>query len=443
MSPVSKGPLLDSDLLPLPHESLFSMLARIARANLCNASQASELFLGKPRSTRMPFLCYERGGRSAEFVRRRLANRTDWPMTAIHPTELASLDTYHGVWFDRNLVLCPHCIGHRYHSHWHQLLGLQLCPWHGTPLQRACQYCDTPFRPYAASMSMFHSLYSCHHCHAAYHPDVFALETGALWKEAEVIDRAFSGYRQWARRVAATLRHYEVRHQWSENCIEQWWTVDEAMRAMADLAGPSPPGCQSLTGGVTHYVWPLRPSAGLGARDTLYESAWNTHQATHVYTATLEDLRTWILDTHRLPKKAGLSPQIFQNNAIQIGNWPPAALAYMLLRLTWECPDTWSPAAKIRVRQMVEPSRVQQLWHVVYEPRTTRVLTFATFAALYWMIKRADGPTLPRYRGDDRITTAYLGHAGRLRFGAVWFPTIPGLLEEEARDPRYLNLAAL
>ncbi len=238
------------------------------------------------------------------------------------------------------------------------------------------------------------------------------------------------------------MRHYNVGHQWNETCIEQWWSVDEAMRAMADLLGPAPPGCRPLTEKITHYVWPLRPRTSLGARDTLYESAWNTHRAQLFYTATLEKLRTWILDTHRLPA-THLSPQIFEHNAVRIGEWPPAALAYMLLRLTWECPDTWSPAAKIRVSQMIEPSRVQQCWHVVYEARTTRALTLSTFAALYWMIMHATGPTLPRYRADDRVTTAYLGEAGRLRFGAVWFPTIPGILEDEARDPGYLDLTRI
>lgn len=122
---------------------------------------------------------------------------------------------------------------------------------------------------------------------------------------------------------------------------------------------------------------------------------------------------------------------------------PPAALAYMLLRLTWESVERWSPLVEVDVRQFIESSYVQRCWNVVYDPRTTRALTFATFAGLYWMIKQASGPTVPRYRADDRITTAYLGMAGEQLFGAVWFPTIPGVLEQEAADSSYLDLAKL
>ena len=437
--------LLDSDLAPLPDESMFSMVARLSRANMYTPREAARLARSGDQPLPVPFLSYKRSRyrkRSPlQTTCAQLSKVTGWPEASIYPAELAMLDGYHGVWFDKKLALCPECIAHRYHSHWHQLLGLEHCPWHQVPIERACRCCGTPFDLYTMTPTVLANGYTCRACGIAYHQSALSAETGALWRSPEVIAKAFASHRRWARRAAATLRHYNVWYRWPETSIEQWWSFDEAMRAMVELLAGRPPGCHASAQNVTYLVWPLRSCANFRrGHDMYYDTAWKHHRTLPPYIGALQDLQTWILDTCALPDVA-LSPQLFRNNAIQIGEWPAAALAYMLLRLTWECPDTWSPAAKIDVRQFSARSQVLPVWDVLYDPRSTRVLTFATFAALYWMIKNSPGPTISNYHASDRVTTAYLGTAGRGHFGAVWFPTIPGVLEDEAKKPGYLNLA--
>lgn len=72
---------------------------------------------------------------------------------------------------------------------------------------------------------------------------------------------------------------------------------------------------------------------------------------------------------------------------------------------------------------------------------SVRALTLATFAAFYWMIERSRDQALSRYCycGDDSITTAYLSEHSTPMFGAVWFPTIPGVVAEEASNPIYMS----
>lgn len=121
--------------------------------------------------------------------------------------------------------------------------------------------------------------------------------------------------------------------------------------------------------------------------------------------------------------------------------WPTAALAYMLLRVTWECCDTWSPAAPIESVRLTQRSEILWSWqNVEYDPVSVRALTLATFDALYWMIKRSANQIVIPYRGDDSVTTAFLSDQSDPMFGAVWFPTIPGPVEEEAHKQCYISL---
>ncbi len=397
------------------------------------------------RDDGLPFLSFEHWARGIKSACKHLARRTGWAYESVYPAELAVLDGFHGIWFSDELTICPQCIASRYHSHWHQLRGLERCPWHGSRLERACKFCGGTLGRYAATPSMCRAPYACSTCEAAYAAEVFDPETGALWKMAETVDQAFAAQRRWAWRTAATLRRfYPGITQLAENEIGQWWSVPAAVGAIARLLTEAPPGCIVPKEPITYLVWPLRSSTDTWTGDSLYRTAWNNHAPLQTYIDVLQILRTWILDTCVLPETT-LTPVVFVNGRILITDWPPAALAYMVLRLTWENPETWSPLAEIQVRQLLEPSQVQRCWNdVIYDSRTTRALMFATFAALYWMVRRTrKKKSIFPYRATDQITTAYLGVAGDQKFGAVWFPTIPGVIEEEARDPGYLNLDVL
>lgn len=434
-------PLLESDLTPLPHESIYSLLARMGQANVLSGRETLSMLTSWQSSLPIPMLAYGRGRRTFRAIAERLAKTTGWPLESICPREILWLDGYHDIWFNKGLVMCPECLANSYHSHWHQLRGLNRCPWHECELIDSCERCGQSLGPYAANSGFLAAPYRCPSCLAS-----LQIAAGkdkgraALWARRKEIDCAFAPCRRWARKVAIELRSlHSADLGYEDSKLAQWWSKPDALIAITSALTPPPPDSGPPSGNTTYLIWPLQYSAPLSTAQTSYTEARYIHRPAEPYEDVLQRLREWILDTCVLPDTSPF-PEFLNLSATRLVEWPTAALAYMLLRRTWERLETWSPNAAIRHICLIQRSEVLWSWqNVEYHPVSVRALTLATFAAFYWMIERSRDQALSRYCGDDSITTAYLSEHSTPMFGAVWFPTIPGVVAEEASNPIYMS----
>lgn len=214
----------------------------------------------------------------------------------------------------------------------------------------------------------------------------------------------------------------------------------DAIAAVTSPLTPVIPGCISPSKDITYLIWPLRRVQDDWLAQVPYSGTRDRQLRLEPYTSILNMLREWILATCPLPKTPP-PHNLLMEPTIALQSWPPEALAYMLLRQTCECCDAWWPAAPIRLVCLTQCSEVLRLWQRVQDdPVSVRALTLATFAAFYWRLKRSPELITPPCQGNDSITTAFLSDRSDPMFGAVWFPTIPGPIEEEAHKRCYISL---
>ena len=414
---------LGLDLTPLPDESIFCILARLQWMNVLTLHDLRPFTKGYLGGS-VPFY-----GRDESDLRGRVAEATGWFTSSAVPFFSKLDETFMRAWFEPGLVICPQCAQGFYHSNWHQLRGLQCCPIHGCPLLTQCPECRHAFDTYQFEDVLFHRPFCCPSCGAPLggRPPSWSTIT-AFRKQHPDLRRQWGPWRRWAQGLGVRLRwcaKYATSLEVSR--LERWWSLAELVQALTYQFHASPPLCDWQKPNITWLVWPTDAPTKFHPHNPYPMTAqWNL--STNPYLGVLNELREWINATCPLPTQSP-SPEIFdaEGRLIKDG-WSPAALAYMVMRKSWESTDTWSPAAALRCT--VSPLRRLELprkFLVDCAPLTARALFLAVFAALYWKIQRSDVLDMSSCGIDDASAACVSSEATRPNFCILCFPTVPGM----------------
>lgn len=430
-----KTTLLGLDLAPLPGESLYGLLARIAWLNVLTPNQLRKLV--GVSSQHVPLIpTYLSAGTLARVVRN-VAQMTGWAPDSLFPKGVSALDLTE--WFEYDLVVCPTCAAGFYHSHWHQLRGMRRCPVHDCELVRHCVTCGHPFGRYALNKELFSQPYRCAACGAPLGGGELLLRDMIAFREAhQNLAQVFGPWRRWSRGVMARLgRMGAGTHGLDLLNVSRWWSFEQLTTAITHHFHSCPPGCTVPQTELTWLVWTTHPpSAYYNGHQISEVSRWN--QNTQTYRVLLRELQQWILSTTVLPTLSHTPVLLDEKGCLKREGWETSALAYMLLRRNWEHGIEWSPAAP------VDRARIAESFHYSrglpysreHDELMVRALTLAIFSAYYWMISRTDKFEPRELYINDSVAVFKNSKYTKPPFAVIIFPTIPGLPLNGFSPPR-------
>lgn len=418
---------LGLDLTPLADESIFCVLARLQWMNVLSLPDLRRYFAGSKNGAAAFY------GHEESRLRWLVDAATGWSTYSAASAFSELPPSVMTAWFAPNLTVCAECARGFYHSHWHQLRALQCCPIHGCPLLRQCPTCGHPLDAYRFSAQLLERPFCCSACGAAFAGQAATWQAITGFRERHIeLRRQWQPWRRWAQTLRVRLRWCEkYAKTLDEGRLSTWWSVSGLVQALTCQFHESPPGCDWDKPDISWLVWPMDDYAAhteFNPYPTLTQWRWSRNP----YAEVISELRAWINATCTLPTQCP-NPDLFDAHGQLIrGSWPSAALAYMVMRRTWEPTEVWSPAApapddaelRLSLSKRLELPRKMLLWHTAL---TVRALFLAVFAALYWRIERGDSLDIVSCCIDDAAAAFLFSRATMPPFGMLCFPTVPGM----------------
>lgn len=182
-----------ADLAPLPQESTYAVLARLADLNVWTRAGVVRAFSIGGKGTR-DFQFMDCGLRPQD----RLNELAGW---CWKPAELGvedQLPNLHRIMWSPALRYCPVCMASGFHCIWFQFVAMHACPLHGCLLTDRCQHCDAPVGEYRFCARLFNKPFRCSHCGEFFCGEQFRCgdEDDVRWHGA-LVERAFSPVYAW------------------------------------------------------------------------------------------------------------------------------------------------------------------------------------------------------------------------------------------------------
>lgn len=207
--------LVFSDRWFSPGEGPFTVLAKLAIANVLSASGVCRVFGVKPSQTReatphgrsLLHLEWMARGRSAPLLTKHLWERGLLRQSPRWSQAVAS---------DRAFRYCPTCLSMGYQSSLCQIEGLVRCPQHHDLLLKHCTNCNAPTPPYAITTDAFDEPLVCVHCRKAYAP-IWQSVDGSLFRTQVGDESAYRRLGKWFERVES------IKMQWPD---QVGWLAD-------------------------------------------------------------------------------------------------------------------------------------------------------------------------------------------------------------------------
>jgi hypothetical protein len=434
--------LAGRDLAPLPFESFASVVMRIAWRNLLRPRDIQRLISGRQISTNSDSFLLPKWMNSNNLLA-----QLGWNVPV--SGELALLHDFRGLthrFFSRQLKICPVCFGAGYHSYWHQVEQLAMCPIHHCQLTTQCVSCDASFGNYsyrfnAAVMSL---RYKCSSCGLDVAGVAVSIESHLdLRHELAHSGEAFNELANWvanSKSILICLRQIEEERSPGSERFSAWCQPQKFIEGLLIKGGRRRSNLLStLTGEITALSWKIKMQDSQNNWHMMPRHA-NTrrrHRACAVYSATLRILQIWIVEfLGRGNPILIIDPTDGANDTIEVDQWPSSFLAYHLMRTALE--------SSICRQSILEPLSVTgfkfdfRLSDSLYtyqgrEPRLAwRAIFLGIFASLYWTVERSrkDGKLeLKSIRVSIETTVAKVLFVDAAHYicGVVFFPTIPGL----------------
>jgi hypothetical protein len=119
-------------------------------------------------------------------------------------------------YFDEKLRWCPICVQQGFHSLFHQLVFLDKCPYHDSPLVQKCKACNSTI-PY--SINRTRTAFSCLRGHKLYDDTVDRY--GQRWSESSELRVVLSMLRDWTELMDQHRHRVSRLHVVPEACIQQ------------------------------------------------------------------------------------------------------------------------------------------------------------------------------------------------------------------------------
>lgn len=196
----------------LPGEGPFTVLAKLAIANVLNANRIYRVFGVRSTPTRdasphgrsLLQLEWLARSRSAPLLAANLWSRSLLSQSQRWGQAVAS---------DRALRYCPTCLSMGYQSSLCQIEGLVRCPQHNDLLLDHCKNCNAPTPPYALTAEAFDEPLVCTHCRKAY-ASIWASGGGDLFQKQVESESAYRRLGQWFGRAETLNMQWPDRVGW-------------------------------------------------------------------------------------------------------------------------------------------------------------------------------------------------------------------------------------
>lgn len=354
---------------PLPHESSFGVVARFVWMNQMLVSNFRRMI----REGKVKYM-EDIGCGGNESIEWFLEN-FKWHLDPV-VVEGAGAAYSNLLFISDRLRICAMCVDQLYHSVWHQFAGITECPLHGCSLQESCSNCRTPLGRYILSTAA--RGFRCGHCHRSLSgglPSIGGYQK--LWGRRERMHWAFSSCVRKLQVVSGALSYFDATGSiFLLGSLNRWWPNKTAGWDLAYDITTAYRRHGSVRPVLTWLVWNDRPGR------LLRDSDLNL-----IYSETLWMLRRWL--TQRYPKcqTVGDRPTLFKRGGmVRQGVWPPAVMAYMLMRYHLELASTWgiyppSGIPRVDLERLV-PRHIGN----IFNAESVQALVLGRFAAYYWWV---------------------------------------------------------
>lgn len=421
---------------PLAYESLWSSLSRLGWLNALNCASLKAICSGRRN------LC-DKDLLTSDWVdSERLASLVGWQLPMAGEVAIARhLGLRASMWFSTFLRICPLCLENGYHSIWHQLLSLPVCPLDGCPMTEQCQNCGSALPHYRFCRSLFDRPFYCSVCGepiAGAPVDWRLFECRKQPQQLEVL----APYAEWVAHVGQQLTAFRAP---LPRCGElTTWCRPEALNtSFVQRASPLPAPCvPALYANVSILRWrvQMQPSTRPMVR------AVDFSPLNAVLRTVLRRIVKWLRkNTPVTELQAAQAPPLAA--AVDIQGRPPEVLAYHLFCLIFcqgdEPPSglesdlwTWS------LRKL--PDLAITYWDNRLPRLGFRALLVGLYSGLYHLVQRSRGAgtiSLWSLREVDLIDYSWEIDRNGLASGCVIFPQIDGfeLLGNVRRRPAASN----
>lgn len=272
-----------------PGEGPFTVLAKLAIANVLNANRICRVFGVRSTPTRdasphgrsLLHLEWLARSRSAPLLAAKLWSRSLLSQSQRWGQAVAS---------DRALRYCPTCLSMGYQSSLCQIEGLVRCPQHNDLLLDHCKKCNAPTPPYAVTAEAFDEPLVCIHCGNAY-ASIWASARGDMFQKQVDDESAYCRLGEWFGRVET------LNIQWPDRVA---WLADPRAPAQAAKANKRIQMLGTLTSIVTwsepaalrrSEVWVGRWPLSSGAPQTHARSGAARDEITRARVAIYKSIR--------------------------------------------------------------------------------------------------------------------------------------------------------
>lgn len=344
---------------PLPFESTFGVIARIAWLNGLNMSALRKAGVLAPTQRRTSL--YEASCVQADSMTSRLA----WSWYPVEAQICTRLRHLRSILWAADLRFCPLCLQGGFHAIWFQLHELTTCPVHAVSLVDRCQSCLAFRAPYRVGSELLQTPFQCYRCGE---PLAGSPILGSDFEEFEHLrsrlDVALTPLERWsadANQRLAFLNEAARKSARPEYASNRYRVLLGALRQIAPV--PQSATYAGRTGDLarTENAEHVRPSVLLLAWRTrlsprgspIQTDRWRNSAGVSglgVYKAVLRSL----IEIARREKRAGAEPRLeFDGDrCTNLRSWHARELALQSLRCMYELPwpQHWEVLDRISLR---------------------------------------------------------------------------------------------
>lgn len=184
---------------PLPYESTYSALMRLAWLNAFNLRDLIHYCIGLKRSAP-----WNRDMGFPRWIKTELLYQsTGWvlPSAIEREIDIKFERRFYSLFSYSTLKYCPICLQSLYHSFWFQLDNLHRCPIHHCSLKKVCMHCGSESPPYRFEREVFDHPYLCRFCGNTFFGAPLEIELHLeMRNNIALLQAAFRDYHLWLER---------------------------------------------------------------------------------------------------------------------------------------------------------------------------------------------------------------------------------------------------